>query len=584
MERVTEAHAVATTAGDALFREALQVAPVATVVLDRAGLVVACNRAFVDLVQVPAAKVVGEPFLGWLARATEREGFGRSFMGLRDKDAGRGFSLEVGLVPKLGPRVECTVQVQRLGDGHVTVTCHPSVDKSLSPEAELGLAVTRSLDALDQGMLLVDLESKIVHANPAAVELLGDAIVGRSFLELADPDSVSQLTRALTVAHAGSWQGEVELRRFDGEPVPVELSLAAGTGPAVVLVRDVRERRRRAFEERLIGQVDRCLVSSPDPRASVMAACAALGGGLGCERIVVLVRVGGAWVRWPWDARGTHRVVPLEVEPPEQWDDAPPLETVDPSDPQVRGCFGPLEPHDVAHRVVLRAPSRVVGHLLLVQGREAWDARDRTLIGGLASQIALGLANGLLTIETRELAAYQAMVLDQTTVLLDSVDAEGRVITWNRASEQILGIPGDQALGRRLGLEVAPAVDPRQWEALWSTLLREGMVAREITLLGPESLPADKREVPLHVEARLLRDEGEVRGAVIVGLDLRERRGLEQQVLRSQKLAAVGLLAAGIAHEINNPLSGVVGYSKLLLEKHLPDNVREKVEKIAQSG
>ncbi|MEX1364860.1 MAG: ATP-binding protein [Nannocystaceae bacterium] len=585
MERVTEAHPTASLGDDALFREVLQVAPVATVVLDRAGLVVACNRAFVDLVQVPAPQAVGEPFLGWLARSNEREGFGRSFMGLRDKDAGRGFSLEVGMVPKLGPRVECTVQAHRLANGHVTVTCHPALDKSLSPEAELGLAVTRSLDALDQGMLLVDLESKIVHANPAALELLGEGVVGRSFLELADPDSVSQLTRALTVAHSGSWQGEVELRRLDGEPVPVELSLAAGTGPAVVLVRDVRERRRRAFEERLIGQIDRCLVSSPDPRASVMAACAALGGGLGCERIVVLVRVGGAWVRWPWDDGGTHRVVPLtEVEPPAAWQDQLQLESVAPADPVVAGCFGPLEPGTVAFRVALRAPSRVVGHLLLVQGREPWDERDRALVGGLASQIALGLSNGLLTIETRELAAYQAMVLDQTTVLLDSVDAEGRVITWNRASEQILGVLGSEAVGRRLGSEVAPAADPRQWEALWSELLSEGVVAREITLLGPDSLEPDERQVPLHVEARLLRDDGEVRGAVIVGLDLRERRGLEQQVLRSQKLAAVGLLAAGIAHEINNPLSGVVGYSKLLLERSLPEGVREKVEKIAQSG
>ena len=81
--------------------------------------------------------------------------------------------------------------------------------------------------------------------------------------------------------------------------------------------------------------------------------------------------------------------------------------------------------------------------------------------------------------------------------------------------------------------------------------------------------------------------EGEgtaVRGAVIVGLDLTERRGLERQILKSQKLAAVGLLAAGIAHEINNPLSGVVGYSKLLLEKPLPDAIRERVQKIADSG
>jgi signal transduction histidine kinase len=56
-------------------------------------------------------------------------------------------------------------------------------------------------------------------------------------------------------------------------------------------------------------------------------------------------------------------------------------------------------------------------------------------------------------------------------------------------------------------------------------------------------------------------------------------------VLRSQKLAAVGLLAAGIAHEINNPLSGVVGYARLLLDRRdLAGDLREKVEKIAASG
>ncbi len=591
MERVTSSSPSVSGPQDALFREVLQMAPVATAVLDRAGLVVACNRAFVELVQVPARKAVGEPFLGWLARSGEREGFGRAFMGLREKEAGRGFQLDVGLVPELGPRVECRVRVSRLADGHTTVTCQPATDQALSPEAELGLAVTRSLDALDQGMLLVDLDSKIVHANPAAVKLLGEGIAGRSFLELADPDSVPQLMRALTVARAGSWQGEVDLRRLDGEPLPVELSVAAGTGPAVVLVRDVRERRRRAFEERVISQVDRCLVSSPDPQRSVMAACAALGGGLGCERIAVLVRVGGAWVCWPWEDGAARRPVPLGqldppagVVPPAVWDAAEELEPIEPGDPLARSCLGPLDARHVAFRVPLRAPSGVAGHLLLVQGLETWDARDRSLIGALAGQIALGLANGLLTIETRELADYQAMVLDQTTVLLNSVDAEGRVVTWNRASEQTLGILGAQAVGQRLGVEIAPALDPRQWEALWSTLLSEGVVAREVTLLGNASLPADKREIPLHIEARLLRDDEQIRGAVIVGLDLRERRGLERQVLRSQKLAAVGLLAAGIAHEINNPLSGVVGYSKLLLERSLPDNVREKVEKIAQSG
>jgi signal transduction histidine kinase len=105
-------------------------------------------------------------------------------------------------------------------------------------------------------------------------------------------------------------------------------------------------------------------------------------------------------------------------------------------------------------------------------------------------------------------------------------------------------------------------------------------MASEIVLLD-----ARGEAVPFHLEGRLLRDGQEARGAVLVGLDLRVRRALESQVLRSQKMAAVGLLAAGIAHEINNPLTGVVGYSRLLLERgDLPVDIRERVQRIADSG
>lgn len=598
-----------------LYREMLESAPVATALLDRAGLITGCNKAFADLIQVPASAVAGEPLLGWLARASGREGFGRAFIGLRDKEPGRGFVLDLAIRPHLGPVVDCVVRSTRLSTGHVSVTCQRASTKAVSPEAELGLAVTRSLDALDQGVLLVDPDGKVVHQNPAAVKLLGDGLAGRSFLELADPASVHNLTRALHVARSGSWQGEVDLRRLDGEPLPVELSLAAGTGPAVVLLRDLRERRRRAFEARLAGQVDRCLVAAADPRSSVMDACAALASGLGAARVSMVVRHRGAWERWALHGEAPQRAVPLSGrEPPPQWATGEHVETTEELDGDVISVFGPpapgTRPREDAVRVLLRAPAGLVGHLLLTPGAQEWDARDQTLIAGLAAQIALGLANGLLTLETRELAAYQAMVLDQGSVLIDSLDAEGRVVTWNRAGEEVLGVPAAQAVGQRFGIEVAPAVEAEQWEALWTELSEKGTVARQITLLA-----ADQREVPMHVEGRLLRDAvdespdalggmpaagraaatspdgaeggsegGTVRGAVLVGLDLTERRGLERQILKSQKLAAVGLLAAGIAHEINNPLSGVVGYSKLLLEKPLPDPIRERVQKIADSG
>ncbi len=567
-----------------LHRDVVAALPVATVVLDSAGLVVDANKAFADLLHLTAEACLGEPFLLWLSRASEREGFGRAFRALRERDSGRGFALEVGLLPRLGPRVDILVRSASLPGGAVVVTCHPTSPSRLGPEAELGVAVTRSLDALDQGVLLVDNDGRVVHANPSATTLLGEGIVGRSVLELASRGDVPALSRALTVARTGSWQGEMTLRRRDGETVPTELSLAAGTGPAVMLIRDLSERRRRAFEERLVAQVDRCLVQADDPLQAVMAACAALGTALESDRVCVLARTADGWQRWGLVGDQPQPAVDLTGDqvPPESWEQGRDVVLGNSEEGSaILDAFGVRVALSHVARVPLRGPSGVVGHLLL--GRKdggSWDDRDRTLLGTVAAQIALGLASGLLTLETRELAAYQSMLLNQTTVLLGSVDASGRVVTWNRASEALLGIPSGEAEGRRFGVEVGIAQVPDQWADFWDTVLREGEVAREITLRHRGG-----DEIPLHLEGRRLDSGGETAGAVFVGLDLRDRRALETQILRSQKLAAVGLLAAGIAHEINNPLSGVVGYSKLLLEQRtLPEGVRRKVEKIAQSG
>lgn len=565
-----------------LFRDVVDALPVATVVLDRAGLVVAANKAFGELLQVRVVHINGEPFLTWLSRASEREGFGRAFVGLRDREPGSGFVLDLGFLPKLGPRVDCVVRSSKLPGGEVAVTCHPTSASRLAPEAELGLAVTRSLDALDQGVLLVDNEGKVVHANPAGVNLLGEGVVGRSVLEIAERSSAPKLARALTVARAGSWQGELTFRRMDGETVPVEVSLAAGTGPAVVLVRDLRERRRREFEERLVAQVDRCLIQSDDPQKSVLDGCAALASALGAGRVCLLVRSSDGWQRWALTGDEPDEPVLLgpQFEPPAPWDLAREVDLTDCDTAALQHGFGVLDGYASAARIALRGPSGVIGHLLLAhRDPHPWDPRDVSLITTVASALALGLSSGLLTLETRELAAYQAMLLNQTTVLLGSVDADGRVVTWNRASDQLIGVSAADAVGRRFGHDVAAASEPEQFDDLWATLLRDGEVAREITLRHRSG-----DEIPLHLEGRRLSQGDEVRGAVFVGLDLRERRALETQILRSQKLAAVGLLAAGIAHEINNPLSGVVGYSKLLLEKPLPDAIRQKVEKIAASG
>src|SRR5690606_15274541 len=157
---------------------------------------------------------------------------------------------------------------------------------------------------------------------------------------------------------------------------------------------------------------------------------------------------------------------PLSSSPPDEWarDGGPRPFDLEPGRRRELG----LPASASGMRVTLRAPGGVVGYLLLVEGEAPWDDRDATLVGVIASQLALSLAHGLLALETRELVGYQSRLLDQTSVLLDSVDADGRVVTWNRASEQMLGVAGGEALGKRLGIEVARAVDPTSWDELWA--------------------------------------------------------------------------------------------------------------------
>lgn len=596
----------------AAFGEIVDALAVPTAVLNPAGIVVACNQALLEHLHRPRPEVVGEPLLGWIARASERAAFGRAFMGMRPRLPGHRFSLEISLAPALGRPLPFLVRACKLASDNVLVTCEPEQGERV-PETEMGRALTRGLEALDHGLLLLDGQGRIVHANPAARELFsgigspraisddapglpgGGGLLGRSLLELADPEGARTLSQGMSQARAGNWHGELDLRRLDGEIVAVELSLAAGRGegsPMVALIRDLRERRLREFEARLAAQVDRLLASSLRPQESVAAACTAVMTGLGFARAALLARVGEGWERWQLRADHGPRFGTLDPDlaPPATWAAGPPVADVEPNDPAVKPLFGDGDPKCPILRVVLGGPSRVVGHLLLRAAEPASvDPQAHRLLATLAPQLALGLSNGLLMLETEALAGYQAMVLDQTTVLLDSLDADGRVITWNRASEQLLGVSAEQARGRRFGVDVARLQGPASWDELWETLHRTGQFVGEMSVLD-----ANGAAIPLHLEGRLLRDRagahtpddpGLVIGAVLVGLDLRHRRALEDQILKAQKLAAVGLLAAGIAHEINNPLSGVVGYSKLLLERQsLDPDVRIKVEKIAASG
>jgi two-component system, cell cycle sensor histidine kinase and response regulator CckA len=162
--------------------------------------------------------------------------------------------------------------------------------------------------------------------------------------------------------------------------------------------------------------------------------------------------------------------------------------------------------------------------------------------------------------EKEHLAVTLASIADGVIV----TDTSGAVTFINRAAEALSGWAGADALGRRLD-EVLTLVDER-------TRLPRANPTEEVLRTGaPASLPAGTVLLSRDGAERLVADsgapvrssDGEIVGAVIVFRDVTEKRRLEEEILKSQKLESLGVLAGGIAHDFNNILTVIIGNASL---------------------
>ncbi len=231
-------------------------------------------------------------------------------------------------------------------------------------------------------------------------------------------------------------------------------------------------------------------------------------------------------------------------------------------------------------------PLRVKGSLRAVlavaerpEPEEPLTSEDRALLGTLAAHVATAIEAARLFQEVRRRAeeierlhARQAKILESSAVGLLLLDGEGRILAWNRALEEIYGLAREGALGRRLA-EVFPLQVARRIE-------RES---------APRALAGDARIFRMSLtnrrdERRLVNlsitwaDADGERGARVVTFDdVTERVELEEQAPRQERLAALGLLAAGVAHEINTPLTGISSYAQMLIDDLADGDPRQEV-------
>jgi len=129
-------------------------------------------------------------------------------------------------------------------------------------------------------------------------------------------------------------------------------------------------------------------------------------------------------------------------------------------------------------------------------------------------------------------------------------DSKGRITYLNDAACQLFGLEAEDSLGRRL--------DERVRGLDWNALSREGAVSRDMEIFYPTNRFINFYSVPLVIESRTEGDDaGERVGHAIILRDITESRRTEQQTIESERLNALTLLAAGVAHEIGNPLNSL---------------------------
>ncbi|NTU48801.1 MAG: response regulator [Syntrophobacteraceae bacterium] len=164
---------------------------------------------------------------------------------------------------------------------------------------------------------------------------------------------------------------------------------------------------------------------------------------------------------------------------------------------------------------------------------------------------------------------FQKMLIESSIDGIVAADREGKVIIFNKSMEEMLCFVREEVVG----MQLAAFFSPGEYEKFKTTLASEVFGGKDRLHLYETFLTAKNGgKIPCQLLASPLFEDGEDVGLVIFFRDLRTIRKLTQEfadqarMLHQDKMISLGRLAASVVHEINNPLSGILNYARLMMK------------------
>ena len=173
--------------------------------------------------------------------------------------------------------------------------------------------------------------------------------------------------------------------------------------------------------------------------------------------------------------------------------------------------------------------------------------------------------------EAEERLRDQAALLDRSQDAIIATDLDDVIVFWSKGAERAFGWKAAEALGRR-------AQELLQADAVRDVEIRKSVLERGEWTGELRKRARDGRELTMETRASLVCTEnGTPRSILSVGSDVTERKKIEAQLLRVQRLESIGTLASGIAHDLNNVLAPIVMSIDLLADENLVEPQRARI-------